>query len=82
MRGAAKFGFTSLDEYLSSQDEEARKRLSLICEIIREAAPQAEDRIRGFYPASMTVFDKFHDELKGFKQARVARRREAFREGR
>jgi uncharacterized protein YdhG (YjbR/CyaY superfamily) len=23
----------------------------------------------GFYPASMTVFDKFHDELKEFKQS-------------
>ena len=23
----------------------------------------------GFYPASMTVFDEFRDELKGFKQS-------------
>jgi len=91
MKGPAKSGFTSIDAYLASQDEEARKRLNLICEIIRDAAPQAEGRISydmpaffykgrllyfcafrkhiGFYPASMAVFDKFREELKGYKQS-------------
>ena len=86
-----KSGFTSIAEYLLSQDEGARKRLYLICKAIGDAAPQAEGRISynmpaffykgrlvyfcafkkhiGFYPASMTVFDEFRDELKGFKQS-------------
>ena len=86
-----KSAFASIDEYILSQDEEARKRLNLICKVIREAAPNAEGRISygmpaffckgrlvyfcafkkhiGFYPASMTVFDEFRDELKGFKQS-------------
>jgi len=91
MKKLAKTVFASIDEYLLSQDDEARKRLDLICKIIREAAPHAEGRISydmpaffykgrlvyfcafkkhiGFYPASMTVFDTFQDELKGFKQS-------------
>jgi len=90
-KSTMKPGFASIDEYILSQDEEARKRLSAICKVIREAAPHAEGRISynmpaffykgrlvyfcafkkhiGFYPASMTVFDEFHDELKGFKQS-------------
>jgi uncharacterized protein YdhG (YjbR/CyaY superfamily) len=91
MKRPTKSGFASIDEYLLSQDEEARKRLDLICKVIRDAAPNAEGRISydmpaffykgrlvyfcafkkhiGFYPASMTVFDTFRDELKGFKQS-------------
>lgn len=86
-----KSGFASIDEYILSQDEGARERLHLICNVIRDAAPNAEGRISynmpaffykgrlvyfcafkkhiGFYPASMTVFDEFRDELKGFKQS-------------
>jgi uncharacterized protein YdhG (YjbR/CyaY superfamily) len=91
MKRPAKSGFASIEEYLSSQDEEARKRLDAICRIIRKAAPRAEGRISydmpaffcngrlvyfcafkkhiGFYPASMTVFDEFRDELRGYKQS-------------
>ena len=81
----------SIDEYIEGQGEEARKRLSQICKVIRDSAPRAEGRISykmpaffykgrlvyfcafkkhiGFYPASMTVFSTFRDELKGFKQS-------------
>ena len=91
MKIPMKSGFASIDEYILSQDEEARKRLNLICKVIREAAPNAEGRISygmpafyykgrlvyfcafkkhiGFDPASMTVFSRFRDELKRFKQS-------------
>jgi uncharacterized protein YdhG (YjbR/CyaY superfamily) len=90
-KSTRKDGFMSIDEYIQSQDGEARKRLSQICKVIRDAAPQAEGKISykmpaffhkgrlvyfctfkkhiGFYPASMTVFSRFRDELKGFKQS-------------
>ncbi len=90
-KSTRKEGFTSIDEYIQNQDEEARKRLSQICKVIRDAAPQAEGKISykmpaffhkgrlvyfcafkkhiGFYPASMTVFSRFRDQLKGFNQS-------------
>lgn len=84
--------FASIDEYIAGQaDEEVKRRLELICKVIRDAEPSAEGRISydmpafffkgkllyfcafkkhiGFYPASMTVFDKFRNELGEFKQS-------------
>jgi uncharacterized protein YdhG (YjbR/CyaY superfamily) len=90
-KSTMKRSFVSIEEYVRSQDEEARKRLSQICKVIRDRAPKAEGRISynmpaffyrgrlvyfcafknhiGFYPASMTVFDEFRDELKGYQQS-------------
>lgn len=92
MKTKSKPEYTSIEEYVAAQEEEVRKRLALICEVIHEVVPEAQGRISyempaffyrndrlvyfcafkkhiGFYPASMTVFAKFKQDLKGFKQS-------------
>jgi len=83
--------YQTVEEYLEAQEDEVRRRLSVLCKLVRETAPKAEGKISygmpaffykgrlvyfcafkkhiGFYPASMTVFKAFKEELKGFKQS-------------